>query len=104
MNNQNGSSFSNGFLFGLIIGGAAVFLLGTKRGKKILKSVSEEGLESLSDFIEEASTSIGQEEEEETQEETPVKTKEREVEYPASSGNGHHATTKKRFFRRTPKS
>lgn len=92
MNNQNSSSFSNGFLLGLIIGGAAVFLLGTKRGKKILKSVSEEGLEGLTEIIEEASTRMEEEEEPEPAQE-----------FPKSNGNGS-TPVKRRFFRRTPKS
>ena len=44
--------FFNGFLIGLILGAAIVFLLGTKRGKKILKTISEEGLENLSSALE----------------------------------------------------
>ncbi len=50
---QNGR-FSNGFILGLIIGGGVVFLLGTKTGKKLLKTFSEEGMEGLTDLLEEA--------------------------------------------------
>jgi hypothetical protein len=49
---MNSGRFSNGFLLGLIIGGGLVFLLGTKTGKAILKTVSEEGLEGLTGFLE----------------------------------------------------
>lgn len=52
MENNNGK-FSNGFLLGLIIGAALVFFLGTEKGKKLLKTISEDGLESLSEFFEE---------------------------------------------------
>lgn len=56
--NNNGNSnggFMTGLLLGALIGGGAVFLLGTKKGKKLLKTISEEGLEGISelgDFIE----------------------------------------------------
>lgn len=44
--------FSDGFLMGALVGGAAVFLLGTKKGNKVLQAITEEGLEGLSDLIE----------------------------------------------------
>lgn len=53
--NSNGGGFSNGFLFGVLLGGGIVFLLGTKKGKKLLKTITEEGLEGiaeLEDFVE----------------------------------------------------
>ncbi|MBI3093022.1 MAG: YtxH domain-containing protein [Candidatus Levybacteria bacterium] len=46
-NNSNGG-FVNGFLWGAIIGASVVFLLGTKKGKRLLKTVTEEGLEGVS--------------------------------------------------------
>lgn len=49
MGNQGRSGgFLFGFLIGLALGGGAVFLLGTKRGKNILKTLTEEGFERLS--------------------------------------------------------
>lgn len=48
-NNHHGGGFMNGFLWGLIIGGGLVFLLGTKKGKKIVKVISE-GLEEASEL------------------------------------------------------
>ncbi len=42
----------SGFLWGAILGGGVVFLLGTKRGKKLLKKVTEEGLEGISQIEE----------------------------------------------------
>ncbi|MCL5970463.1 MAG: hypothetical protein M1450_03115 [Patescibacteria group bacterium] len=65
MTNNNGShcgggnKFLTGLMWGAIIGGGLVFLLGTKKGKKIIKMLSEEGIE-LSELLGE-----GQEEEEE---------------------------------------
>lgn len=44
-NNHHGGGFMNGFLWGAIIGSLAVFLLGTKKGKNILKLISEESFE-----------------------------------------------------------
>lgn len=62
MNNDHShdsSKFFNGFLFGMLIGGAAIFFLGTQKGKKFLKKLSEDGIESFSEFedlVEEANT------------------------------------------------
>jgi len=55
---MGGGRFSDGFLLGLIIGGGLTLLFTTKKGNKILKVVSEEGLEGLNKFIEEASESV----------------------------------------------
>lgn len=54
-NNSHNGGFFSGFLWGAIIGGGVVFLLGTKKGKKLLKTITEEGLSGiaeLEDFIE----------------------------------------------------
>ncbi|MBI2031472.1 MAG: hypothetical protein HYT08_02545 [Candidatus Levybacteria bacterium] len=74
-NNSGGSRFFDGFLWGLIIGGGLMFLLGTKKGKKFLKMISEEGIGNISELLKE------QADEEEEYEEEP----EEEV---VSSGNG----------------
>lgn len=50
MNNKGG--FLNGFLLGAIVGGIAVFLLTSKKGRKILKLLTEEGLEGVSELEE----------------------------------------------------
>lgn len=44
--------FSDGFVLGALVGGAAIFLIGTKKGNKILKAITEEGLDGLTDIIE----------------------------------------------------
>lgn len=44
------SKFGSGLLIGSIIGAGAVFLLGTKKGKKLLKALTEEGFESISEI------------------------------------------------------
>ncbi len=54
MNNnesRQGGNFFQGFLWGAIIGGGIVFLLGTKKGKRLLKTITEEGLDNISDII-----------------------------------------------------
>lgn len=49
--NNHSNKFFDGFLWGLIIGGAVVFLIGTKKGKKLLKAITEEGMGGISDII-----------------------------------------------------
>lgn len=51
--------FFNGFLLGLLVGAAVVFLLGTKKGKKLLKAISEEGIDNISNILEEAEKTEG---------------------------------------------
>mgnify|MGYP001558477152 FL=1 len=50
---QNNNFFS-GFLLGLLVGAAVVFLLGTKKGKKLLKVISEDGVDNISNLLKEA--------------------------------------------------
>lgn len=50
MNNNSSGGFSHGFLLGIILGGGIVFLMGTKKGKKLLKTITEEGLEGIADL------------------------------------------------------
>lgn len=42
---------SHGFTWGMIVGGAVVLMLTTKRGREILKELTEGGLEGIEDFI-----------------------------------------------------
>ena len=51
--------FVDGLLWGALIGGAAVFLLGTKKGNKLLKIITEEGMESLNHVVSEIEEDIG---------------------------------------------
>jgi hypothetical protein len=51
-NHKSEGNFFGGFMFGLLVGGLVVFLLATKKGKKILKAISEEGLDKVSDILE----------------------------------------------------
>ncbi len=53
-NQKSGGGFMSGFVWGAIIGGGIVYLLSTKKGKKILKAITEgglEGVEELEDII-----------------------------------------------------
>lgn len=45
------SRFSDGFLIGALVGGVAVFLFATKKGNKVLKAISENGMDGLTDLI-----------------------------------------------------
>ncbi|MBI3070209.1 MAG: hypothetical protein HYY87_02795 [Candidatus Levybacteria bacterium] len=94
-NNSNGG-FVNGFLWGAIIGASVVFLLGTKKGKRLLKTVTEEGLEGVSGLKELVEEYSGDEEEE------PEKglNGEKEEEKSFTQGFGRRA---RRFFKGIPK-
>lgn len=56
-NNQNKGNFLSGFLLGLLVGGFVVFLLGTKKGKKLLKAISEDGIDNISNLLDQANKS-----------------------------------------------
>lgn len=51
MNNHEhkGGGFLNGFLWGLLIGGGLALLFTTKKGRKIIRTVTEGGLESIAE-------------------------------------------------------
>lgn len=57
-NHKSGNNFLSGFLLGVLIGGAVVFLLGTKKGKKILKAISEEGEGKISNILNKIEKSV----------------------------------------------
>lgn len=93
-NTNHDNKFFSGFLLGLIVGSAVVFLLATKTGKKILKLVSEEGFERLSDIVDEKDF-----QEEEIEEVDTV------VEEPEVNGEVKKVIARKprRFFKRVKK-
>ena len=101
----NHGRFSDGLLLGMIIGGAAVFLLGTKKGNKILKTITEDGLAGLSEVAKELENDAKRETK------TQLKKVESKIEDLGDSivietvnGNGHESKTPtKRFFRKTAK-
>lgn len=100
-NNHHGGSF-HAFMWGAILGAGAVFLLGTKKGKQILKTISEEGVElsDLFDVEEDAEEKCGHCKPAEKKVEPRVEVKEKE---PATNGNGSVSKISRRFFRGTSK-
>ena len=104
MGNNHGGRFTDGLLLGMIIGGVAVFLLGTKKGNKILKALTEQGFEGLGE--------IAKDFENEAKKETKTQLRkvegkigdfEESIEVDGSNGNGHEEEGKpraKRFFRK----
>ena len=72
-NNKSNGNFFSGFLLGVLVGGFLVFLLGTKKGKKLLKAISEEGLDNLSGILEKEDKAVGLDEVYEEEEVAPKK-------------------------------
>ena|SRR3989344_3302812 len=116
MNNNHGNKFFDGLLWGAILGGGLVFLLGTKKGKKILKMITEEGVEGLSEILEaqmDEDPPAG--EAENLEEEEEMEDGEKVPEEPLLRGNGVSKNPQskesqeeirppqKRFFRKTSK-
>jgi gas vesicle protein len=60
--NKQGGNFFSGFIIGALVGAAIVFFLGTKKGKKLLKAISEEGMDSLNNLVEKADKAVDLEE------------------------------------------
>lgn len=61
--NKSGNNFFSGFLLGALVGAAIVFLLGTKKGKRILKAISEEGEGKISNILNKIENSVNLEDE-----------------------------------------
>lgn len=109
-----------GFIFGALVGGILVFLLATKKGKKLLKMLIEEGGEGISeieeflteDFFEGKAPALRQEkvakETQETKAEVSKETKETDETKALERPIVPHVITRlgtsgRRFFRGTPK-
>ncbi len=96
-NNNSGNKFFSGFLWGAIIGGGLVFLLSTKKGKKLLQLISDKGLEGLSGLISDNEIMDDEYDEDEELEESASLSR-APVDKPADKGtNGE--TKIKRFFK-----
>ena len=99
--------FSDGFLLGLIVGGGLALLFTTKKGNKILKVISEEGIEGLNKFIEEASESVDEyvEKKEVVKEEEGFSMSDQDRNIDQTNGDSSEASGKvkphRRFFRRS---
>jgi len=105
MNNQNDGKFTVGLLLGLILGGGAVFLFGTRTGKNLLKIVSEQGLDGLVNLLEEYGLGdLGEYEEVENEEESNVQEANHvEGEEKKEDSSEEKKAPKKRFFKRVRK-
>lgn len=93
---KSGGGFFNGFLWGAVLGAGVVFLVGTKRGKKLLNTLTQEGLEGvseLSDVMDDLSNDKDYEESVSDAEVQPEK------ENSSSNGSGFKNNTR-RFFKR----
>ncbi len=105
MNNQHHNNhFFDGFMLGLAIGAAAVFLLGTKSGKNLLKIISEQGLDGISNMMDEYN--LGNEDEEDTEITEDLKKAKKEAKHEVDDVVEKVETTvapKKRFFKRFKK-
>ena len=100
------SRFTDGLILGAVLGGAAVFLLGTKKGDRVLKVISEGGLEGLTDIFEDFEEGVEEgikstAQNIKSKEEKDIKNIEEKItlETPKENGvsNGH---SPRRFFRR----
>lgn len=60
--NRSNNNFFSGFLLGTLIGAAIALLLVTKKGKKILKAISEEGEGKISNILNKIEKSVDLEE------------------------------------------
>jgi gas vesicle protein len=98
---MNNGRLSNGFILGLIIGGGAVFLFGTKTGKKLLKKFSEEGWEGLTEILEEVD--MGEYEEEPMEEVISTNYKSTNGELKEEMPEEVKVVSKKRFFKKSSK-
>ena len=106
-NNNSNGSFVNGFLWGAIIGAGVVFLLGTKKGKNLLKVIKEEGLEGASE-LRELVEEYGNDEDEKTEPEIDKKStkpngERKQEESPMSKIAQGFGGQAKRFFKGIPK-
>ena len=93
--NHSSNGFGNGFLMGVIVGAAIVFFLFTKRGKQLLKVISEEGIEGIEEFKD----LLDSDEEEEAYEDHPAEKVLAKTEEAVST----FKKGAKRFFRGVPK-
>jgi hypothetical protein len=99
--NNNNSHFTTGILLGLILGGGAVFLLGTRTGKNLLKIISEQGFEGVTDLLEEYD--LSDLEEVEDIEDEPGEDESQASENKEASEGEVKKSPKKHFFRRIRK-
>lgn len=89
---------------GLVIGGGAVFLLGTKTGKNLLKILSEQGLEGVLNLLEEYGLEeVDEEEYEGVSEDEEINSNGQAKEAGTEKVSEEKETPKRRFFKRLRK-
>ena len=98
--NNNDSKFSSGFLLGLLIGGGVVFLLGTKTGKNLLKIICEQGMDGITNLLEEYGLDDLEEYEEVEDEKEADFVKEHQENDGVVKTEKKETSPKKRFFKR----
>lgn len=101
--NNNGTNLgksSNGFLWGLIIGGGLVFLLGTKKGRRLLKAVTEDGFEGISELYDLFKEETEKYDEPHSEKKSKPTLEEDGLKHPS---NGPTLSSIKRFFKGVPK-
>lgn len=91
---HSSGGFMNGLVLGILIGAGLVFLFCTKRGKQVLKAITENGVESFSDLTDILQNTEFEDEEEFPQDGEVVTPKKATTVRPAST-----ARPIKRFFR-----
>lgn len=96
MNENHNNHFFDGLVLGLVIGGLAVFLFGTKSGKNILRKISEEGVEGIEDLLE----NYHEEEDIEEERTAPVEEEVKIEEVRSNTKDNAEVLPKKRFFKR----
>ena len=98
-NSHNTSGFTAGIILGVVIGVALALLFSTKKGKKLLKVLTEEGLEKISGLEEILGDVLEEEVDEEMgeEEELPVANVK-----PSSSKAVHHEEVKEVIVERAP--
>ncbi len=106
--NREGGRFSDGLVLGLLLGGAIVFLLGTDKGKKVLKLLTAEGgnaLEGILKELDDAPEKISQPKSKAAEPQIVEAEELSFSEHPRSNGHKHEVKkeTKSahRFFRRS---
>lgn len=61
MDEKKQGSFSSGFVWGLVVGILLSALVGTKKGRELLKDLSQRGLLAIEDFLENRENTLEEE-------------------------------------------
>lgn len=104
---EKGSHFTTGFLLGLLLGVSITLLLVTRKGRKILKTLSDEGFENIRDWqsrLQNAQATIDDDfYEEDVEEGTDVRSETAESTESTEKSHGNGVKKHKKLFRGIPK-